>query len=206
MAKHSGGTCKKCRRVKEKLLLKGDKCYSAKCPVTKRPYAPGQHGRLPSRISDYAVRLREKQKARQIYGIAERQFESYFDKAEKGKGVTGENLLALLERRLDNVIYRLGFATSRSAARQLVRHGHINVNRKKVNIPSYQVRVGEAISIGEKSKERVKKLIEAASERKPPAWLSLDEGKLEGKIVRVPMREEIDTLIEEHMIIEYYSR
>ena len=206
MGRYTEASCKLCRRAKEKLYLKGEKCFSAKCPVSKRPYAPGEHGKKPSRISEYGLRLRMKQNAKRIYGLLERQFENYFVRAERGKGVTGSNLLILLERRLDNVVYRLGFGDSRAEARQLVRHGHIMVNGKKVNIPSYRVKAGETISVKEKTRDRIKKVLEANPEKKPPAWLSVDPDKVEGKILRIPQRDEIDTLIEEHLIVEFYSR
>lgn len=208
MGRRTGASCKLCRRAKEKLYLKGEKCFSAKCPISRRPYAPGEHGKLPSRmrISEYGLRLRMKQNAKQIYGLLERQFEKYFEQAERGKGVTGSNLLILLERRLDNVVYRLGFGGSRAEARQLVRHGHIMVNGKKVNIPSYRVKAGETISVKEKSRDQIKKVLEANPEKKPTAWLTLDSDEIEGKILRIPQRDEIDTLIEEHLIVEFYSR
>jgi len=206
MGRYTGAACKKCRRAKEKLFLKGDKCYSAKCPVKKRAYPPGQHGKAPSRLSEYGIRLREKQKARQIYGISERQFENYFDKAARSRGVKGTNLLVLLERRLDNIVYRLGLCKSRREARQFVKHGHVMVKGKKMNVPSYQMRTGEKLVVLEHSAPRVKKLLEEGAERKPPEWLELDKSKLEAKVLRYPQRDEIDTLVEDHLIIEYYSR
>jgi small subunit ribosomal protein S4 len=209
MGRFTGSPCKQCRRAKEKLFLKGGKCYLAKCPVTKRPYAPGQHGNAPTRpmrLSEYGLRLREKQEAKQIYGLTETQFNGYFFKAEKAKGITGENLLVLLEKRLDNVAYRLGLAHSRAAARQLVRHRHVKVNGGLVNIPSYQVKAGDVINIKDKSAPTVKKTVEAMPERKSPDWLSLDKDKLEGKILRIPARDDIDTLVEEQLIVEFYSR
>jgi len=206
MGRFTGAPCKQCRRAKEKLFLKGDKCYLAKCPVMKRPYAPGQHGNLPTRLSEYGLRLREKQEAKQIYALTETQFKGYFEKAERAKGITGTNLLVLLEKRLDNVTYRLGLTSSRAAARQLVRHRHVKVNGRLVNIPSYQVKAGDIITVKDKSAPVVKKTIEAMHERKSPDWLVLDEEKLEGKVLRVPQRDDIDTLIEEQMIVEFYSR
>lgn len=206
MGRHTASTCKQCRRAKEKLYLKGDKCFSAKCPVLKRPYAPGQHGKAPIRISDFGMRLREKQKARQIYGLSETQFKNYFTKARRAKGITGSMLLELLERRLDNVVYRLGLASSRAGARQLVRHGHIIVNGKKTNIPSFKVKSGNLIVVKEKDAPFVKKTIGAFSERKVPGWLEMNKEKLEGKMLRSPLREDIDTLVDEQKIVEYYSR
>jgi small subunit ribosomal protein S4 len=207
MSKLGAAKCKLCRRAKGKLFLKGERCYSAKCAITRRPYVPGQHGPTQrGRLSDYGVRLREKQKARQTYGLTERQFENYFEKAVELKGVAGTNLLILLERRLDNVAYRLGLSVSRIGARQLVRHGHVRVNGRKVDIPSFQVRVGDVIVPSEKAKPKLTKQLETAAERKHPNWVSFDEAKLEGKILRLPERGEIDTLLEEQKVIEYYSR
>ncbi len=207
MSKMVAAKCKLCRRAKDKLFLKGERCYSAKCAITKRPYAPGQHGPTArERLSDYAMRLREKQKARQMYGLTERQFENYFEKAVELKGVAGSNLLMLLERRLDNVAYRLGLSASRMGARQLVRHGHVRVNGKKVNIPSFQVKIGDVIAPSDKAKPKLTKQLETAAERKQPDWVAFDEGKLEGKILRLPERADIDSLLEEQKIIEYYSR
>jgi small subunit ribosomal protein S4 len=205
MGRHIQATCKLCRREGEKLFLKGEKCFTEKCPFSHRSYAPGQHGRLPARVSEYRIRLREKQKARRIYGLSERQFANYFEKASRKKGATGERLLELLEMRLDNVVYRLGFATSRAAARQLVRHRGILVNDHLVSIPSYQVRVGEVIKVAPKRVKLAKESLEKFPDRITPAWLALT-GEAEGKVVAVPKREEIDTPIEENLIVEYYSR
>jgi len=205
MGRHIQPTCKLCRREGEKLFLKGEKCFTEKCPFSRRPFAPGQHGRLPVRVSEYRIRLREKQKARRIYGLSERQFANYFEKASRKKGATGERLLELLEMRLDNVVYRLGFATSRAAARQLVRHRGILVNDHLVSIPSYQVRVGEVIKVAPKRVKLAKESLEKFPDRITPAWLALT-GEAEGKVVAVPKREEIDTPIEENLIVEYYSR
>lgn len=208
MARYSGPVCRLCRREGAKLFLKGDRCYSDKCGIDRRGYAPGQHGQGRKKTSEYGIQLREKQKARRMYGILEKQFENYFEKAERQGGIAGENLLRLLERRLDNVVYRLGFAASRPEARQLVRHGHFTVNDRRVNIPSFQVRVGDVIKIREKSAElpRIKELIEAAAHKTPPAWLELQVDQLLGKVVAIPSREEIDAPIEEHLIVELYSR
>lgn len=208
MARYSGPVCRLCRREGAKLYLKGDRCYSDKCGIDRKGYAPGLHGQGRKKISEYGIQLREKQKARRMYGILEKQFRNYFAKADRQPGVTGENLLRLLERRLDNVIYRLGFASSRPEARQLVRHGHFTVNGAKVNIPSYSVKVGDVIKIREKSGElpRIKELVEQAAHKTPPAWLEIELDQLQGKVVAIPSREEIDAPIEEHLIIELYSR
>lgn len=206
MGRYILAVCRQCRRAKEKLYIKGDKCALAKCPVVKRPYAPGQHGKAPTRVSDFGMRLREKQKARQIYGLSETQFKNYFAKARTAKGITGSILLELLERRLDNVVYRLGLSTSRAGARQLVRHGHILVNGRKTNIPSFQVKPGNILLVKEKTAAMVKKVMGAAQEKKAPAWLELNGEKLEGKVIRTPLRQDIDTLIDEQKIVEYYSR
>lgn len=209
MARYTGPVCRLCRREGEKLFLKGAKCNTAKCPVDRRGYPPGQHGqgRRPRRASEYGTQLREKQKLRRIYGVLEGQFESYYQKATKSKGVTGEALLVLLETRLDNIAYRLGFASSRPAARQLVMHGHIEVNGQKVDIPSAQVREGDVISVREKSRGLgvIKESVAGASSR-VPSWLEVDEEALTGKLDRLPTREEIDVRVEEHLIVEFYSR
>jgi len=207
MGRYTRPTCRLCRREGEKLFLKGEKCASEKCPIKKRPYAPGQHGKTTiSKFSDYKVRLREKQKARRIYGISERQFENYFIDARKSKGVTGEKLLETLERRLDNVVYRLGFATTRNEGRQLVRHGHFLVNDRKVNIPSYQVKPQNIIKVKAGSVERIKKNIDKLKERKVPKWLSLDEAAMNAKVEAIPKRDDIDAAIDDMLIVEYYSR
>lgn len=208
MARYTGPVCRQCRREGVKLYLKGDKCYGDKCAFSKRGYAPGQHGQGRKKVSEYGIQLREKQKARRIYGILERQFRAYFDKAERQKGVTGENLLVLLERRLDNVVYRLGFAASRTQARQLVRHGHFTVNGHRVNIPSYLIKPGDSIQIAENSKESplIKEHFENLSQKSVPAWLEMSAQDMSGKVVRYPNREEIDVPIEEHFIVELYSR
>lgn len=209
MARYTGPVCKLCRREGTKLYLKGDRCYTAKCAIDKRPYAPGQHGQNTRRkLSEYGLQLREKQKARRIYGILEKQFENYFDKAEHQKGVTGENLLRLLERRLDNVVYRLGLAASRAEARQLVKHNHFTLNGHKANIPSMLVKVGDVIQVKEKSLNspgftEVKEII---AQKNPPEWLDLDKNNLTGRVVALPNREQIDVPIEDHLIVELYSR
>lgn len=208
MARYTEAVCRLCRREGVKLYLKGDRCYSDKCAVDRKSYAPGQHGQSRKKVSEYGLQLREKQKARRIYGILEKQFRGYFKKAERQKGITGENLLRLLERRLDNVVYRLGYASSRIEARQLVRHGHFTVNGKRVNIPSYLVEVGDVIKVAEKSAKspKFKELAEAAAHKTPPAWLESNVAGLEGRVLAFPSREEIDTGIEEHLIVELYSK
>lgn len=208
MARYTGSVCRLCRREGLKLYLKGDRCYTTKCGVDRRTYAPGQHGQGRKKVSEYGLQLREKQKTRRIYGILEGQFRHYFDKAERQPGVTGENLLYLLERRLDNVIYRLGLGSSRNEARQLVRHGHFTVNGRKVNIPSYLLRVGDVVAVREKSKEspRIKELMERAADRTPPAWLEFEADQASARVVAIPVRDQIDTPVQEHLIVELYSR
>ena len=208
MARYTGSVCKLCRREGEKLFLKGERCYSDKCSVSRRNYVPGQHGKGRKKISEYGLQLRMKQKARRYYGILEGQFHHYFEMAERKQGVTGENLLRILESRLDNVVYRLGWASSRAEARQLVVHGHFLVNGKKVDIPSYLLRAGEVVAVSAKSKEstKVKAVLEANSGRPVPAWLDLNREALEAKVVNLPAREEIDTPVEEQLIVEFYSK
>ncbi len=208
MARYTGPVCRLCRREGAKLFLKGDRCYTDRCPVNRRSYAPGEHGQMRKKVSEYGVQLREKQKARRIYGVLEAQFRRYFEKAEKSRGVTGEMLLQLLERRLDNVVYRMGLAPSRADARQSIRHGHFTVNGSKVNIPSYLVRVGDQIAVREKSREmaKFKEAAESIRGRAIPQWLSVDADTLTGSIVRLPNREDIDVPIQEHLIVELYSR
>jgi small subunit ribosomal protein S4 len=207
MARYTDAVCRLCRREGVKLYLKGEKCYSDKCPVVKRATPPGQHGLSRRKVSEYGVQLREKQKARRFYGVLEGQFERYFELASRKKGVTGEILLQTLERRLDNVVYRMGFAGSRAEARQVVKHSHIDVNGRKVNIPSYLVREGDVISVREGSKDhkRVKELT-AAGTRTVSAWLSVEAEALRGTVVRLPNRDEIDAPVQEHLIVELYSR
>lgn len=205
MGRHTNATCKLCRREKEKLFLKGEKCATEKCPFGRRSYAPGQHGQRPSRPSEYGIRLREKQKARRIYGLTEKQFERYFTEASRKKGATGEKLMELLERRLDNVVFRLGLVTSRQAARQVVRHGGIMVNDGCVDVPSFQVKPGQVIKVNAKAQKLVKTMMEKIPDHTPPVWLSLT-GEQEGKVVSLPKREDIDTVLEDHYIVEYYSR
>ncbi|CDF58859.1 30S ribosomal protein S4 [Thermobrachium celere] len=206
MARYTGPSCKLCRREGVKLYLKGDRCYSDKCALARRPYAPGQHGHNKKKLTNYGLQLREKQKAKRIYGVLESQFRRYYEEAERQKGITGENLLRLLELRLDNVIFRLGFASSRAEARQLVRHGHFTVNGKKVNIPSYQVRVNDEIAVREKSRssEKFKALMQV--ETNVPKWLTVDKENMVGRVVSLPQREDIDIPVNETLIVELYSK
>lgn len=208
MARYTGPVCRLCRREGEKLYLKGDRCYSDKCAIVRRAYAPGQHGQSRPKASEYGVQLREKQKVRRLYGVLERQFRNYFEVADKKAGVTGENFLKILESRLDNVVYRLGFATSRNEARQLILHGHIVVNGRRVNIPSYLISVGETIEVQEKSKNiaRMKEIKELNENYKAPSWLDVNILDLSGKVIAEPKRDEIDIPIQEHLIVEFYSR
>ena len=209
MGRYIGPVCRLCRREGVKLYLKGERCYSPKCAMERRPYPPGQHGQKRARRpSDYAVRLREKQKLRRIYGISERQFRNLFEEASKKKGVTGSVFLGLLESRLDNVVYRLGFAVSRRQARQLVRHGHITVNGRRVDLPSYRVRPGDEIAVAEKSRnlERIRQNLEAMKGRKVGPWLSLDVEGMKGKFLRLPDREDLALPVNEQLVIEFYSR
>ncbi|HRU40630.1 MAG TPA: 30S ribosomal protein S4 [Candidatus Diapherotrites archaeon] len=208
MARYTDAKCRLCRREGSKLYLKGDRCYTDKCAIARRAYAPGQHGQSRKKASGYGIQLREKQKVRRIYGILEKQFRAYFEEAERQKGVTGENLLRLLELRLDNVVYRMGFGDSRAEARQLVRHGHFTVNGKKVDIPSYQTGLNDLIAVkpGSKSTEKFKELAENAAGKTAPQWLSINAEMMEARIVALPAREDIDLPIEEHLIVELYSR
>lgn len=208
MARYTGAVCRLCRREGRKLFLKGDRCYSDKCGVARRAYAPGQHGQGRKKVSEYGLQLRAKQSTRRYYGVLENQFKHYYELAEKKPGKTGEALLAILESRLDNVIYRLGFANSRAEARQLVVHRHFLVDGKKVNIPSYLTKVGQVITICDKSKqsEKFKSILEANSSRPIPKWLDVDKNTLEAKIIAVPTREDIDLEVEETLIVELYSK
>ncbi|SCG84076.1 30S ribosomal protein S4 A [Proteiniborus sp. DW1] len=207
MARYTGPVCRLCRREGQKLYLKGDKCFTDKCPVTRRNYAPGQHGQGRKKLSNYGMQLREKQKVRRYYGISETQMRKYFGMAEKTVGITGENLLKILESRLDNVVYRLGLAASRPEARQLVTHGHFRVNGKKVDIPSYLISVGDTIEVkeGSKSSPRFKELQEGF-QGNVVAWLQMDIENMLGKVVSEPSREDIDLPIQEHLIVELYSK
>ena len=207
MARYTGSSCRLCRREGQKLFLKGERCYSSKCAIEKRNYAPGQHGQnRKSKQSDYGLQLREKQKAKRFYGLLETQFRNYFDKAAKKKGPAGENLLILLETRLDNVVFRMGFASSRKEARQLVRHGHFTVNGKKVDIPSAAVKAGDVVKVKEKStaSPKFKEIRDMAIST--PSWITVDVDKLEGKVIALPTRADIDTPIAEHLIVELYSK
>ena len=209
MARYIEDSCRVCRREGEKLFLKGSRCYTDKCAITRRAYAPGQHGQKRKKQSEYGMQLREKQKAKAFYGVLESQFRKYFEEASRRKGVTGTNLLQILESRLDNVVYRMGLATSRAQARQLVRHGHFTVNGHKVDIPSYLTRVGDEIKVRESSlnSEIFKQIVEANENGRPvPTWLEADLGNKSGKVVAVPTREEIDLPVQEQLIVELYSK
>lgn len=208
MARYIGSKCRLCRREGEKLFIKGEKCYSSKCPIESRPFPPGQHGQRRTRLSDYALQLREKQKMRRIYGVLEGQFRRYYKEADRIKGSTGENLLILLEGRLDNVVYRMGFGVSRTEARQLIRHNGITVNGSKVNIPSFQVSSGDVVAVSEKSKNqlRVKAAIETAEQRGFPEWIDVDTKKFEGVYKTVPERSDLPAEIQEQLVVELYSK
>ena len=207
MARYTGAVCRLCRREGQKLFLKGDRCYTDKCAMNSRAFAPGQHGQGRKKMSEYGTQLREKQKAKRYYGVLESQFHDYFEMANKKAGMTGENLLSILETRLDNVVYRLGFAMSRAEARQLVLHGHFTVNGKKVNIPSYLVKVGDVVELkeGSRSLDKFKGSLEANASRVVPKWLEMDKNNV-AKVVAEPAREDIDLPIEEHLIVELYSK
>ena len=208
MARYKDEQCRRCRREGQKLFLKGERCYSDKCSISRRNYAPGQHGQKRAKLSEYGTQLREKQKKKAYYGVGEKQFRKYFEMATKRKGVPGENLLQILESRLDNVVYRLGFGTSRAQARQFVTHAQFEVNGKKVNIPSYLVKAGDVITVRENKKDNttLKANVEESEKRPVPAWLEKDSEKLSGKVVRLAVREDIDIPIEEHLIVELYSK
>lgn len=209
MARYTGPVCRLCRREGMKLFLKGERCYTGKCGIDRRAFAPGQHGQARAKKpTEYGLQLREKQKARRLYGVMEKQFRHYFDVAARKKGMAGENLLVLLERRLDNVVFHLGFASSRPEARQLVNHGHFTINGKKVDIASYSIRVGEIIAVkeGSKSSPRIKLLLENLGSRTVPGWLSLDANIAAGTVIALPTREDIQIPIQEHLIVEKYSR
>jgi len=208
MARYTGPDCRLCRREGAKLFLKGDRCYSANCAMNKRAVAPGQHGAARKKVTEYATQLREKQKAKRIYGVSEKQFHMYYVEADRRNGVTGENMLSLLERRLDNVVYRLGFGVSRSQARQLVNHAHITVNGKKVNIPSYIVKAGDVVAVKENKVNNT--FFKELKERKPngtlPKWLEVNMENLSGKVIALPVREDISMDIREQLIVELYSK
>ncbi|MDP3723642.1 MAG: 30S ribosomal protein S4 [Candidatus Omnitrophota bacterium] len=209
MGRYLGPSCRLCRREGMKLFLKGTKCYTPKCPVEKRAFPPGQHGQMRVRLSDYGIQLREKQKVKRMYGVLERQFKRYFSIAQKAKGVTGQMLLELLERRLDNILYRMGFATSRREAREIVRHRAVTVNGRLVDIPSYPVRVGDVIQAVERWKSRVtliKGNLERTKDRPSPAWIQLDAEQFKGTILRMPQKEDIGLPIQEQLIVELYSK
>ncbi len=208
MARYTGAVCRQCRREGQKLFLKGERCYSDKCAIDRRNYVPGQHGQSRKKVSEYGLQLRAKQKAKRFYGVLESQFAKYYEMADRKAGMTGENLLRILESRLDNVVYRLGFASSRAEARQLVVHGHYTVNGKKVNIPSYLLKEDDVVSINEASRqsEKIKAVLEACGARPVPIWLELDRNTLEAKVTRLPNREDIDLDVEETLIVELYSK
>jgi small subunit ribosomal protein S4 len=209
LARYTGSVCRICRRENLKLFLKGDRCYSDKCAFDRRGYAPGEHGqRRKGKASDYGVQLREKQKVKRMFGLSEKQFHLCFEKADRQKGITGTNLLVLLERRLDNVVYRLGFASSRSQGRHFVRHNHFLVNGKKVNVPSYLIKIGDEVTVGEKSK-KVKAFtdaIEAVVRSGVPQWLELDKAQMKGVVKSYPAREDLTTPMQEQLIVELYSK
>lgn len=208
MARYIDEQCRRCRREGQKLFLKGARCYSDKCSISRRNYAPGQHGQKRAKLSEYGTQLREKQKTKAYYGVGEKQFRKYFEMAANSKEKTGDKLLTLLESRLDNVVYRLGFASSRAQARMLVTHATFDVNGRKVNIPSFLVKPGDVISVREIEKENgaVKTAVEENEARPVPTWLEKEEGKLSGKVIKLASREDIDLPIEEHLIVEYYSK
>ena len=208
MARYTESVCKQCRREGQKLFLKGQRCYTDKCAVGRRAYAPGQHGQGRHKTSEYGLQMRAKQMTKRFYGVLESQFRKYYDMAAKKQGKTGEEMLTLLERRLDNVVYRLGWASSRPEARQFVTHGHVSVNGKRVDIPSYLTSAGEVVSIMEKSRksEKMKGVLEANASRPVPKWLDVNRETLEGKVVALPTREEIDLPVDETLIVEYYSK
>jgi small subunit ribosomal protein S4 len=208
MARYTGAVCKLCRREGQKLFLKGERCYSDKCSIGIRAYAPGQHGQGRKKSSEYGIQLRAKQRARRFYGVQEAQFHHYFEIAERKQGITGENLLQILESRLDNVVYRAGFASSRAEARQLVGHGHFEVNGKRVDIASYLTKAGDVVAICEKSKasEKFKAVLEANGSKPVPEWLDVDKTALTAKVVNLPERAQIEAPVEEQLIVEFYSK
>ncbi len=208
MARYRESVCRLCRREGLKLFLKGDRCYSEKCAFERREYAPGDHGQMRKKPSDYGVQLRAKQKLKRMYGLLEKQFHSYFEKADRQKGITGTNLLVLLERRLDNMVFRMGFASSRTEARQLVRHYHFSVNGKKVNIPSYLVKVGDEIEVREGSRKvsTIMESLESVARRGIPQWLTLDKGNFKGAVRMFPTREELTMPVQEQLVVELYSK
>lgn len=208
MARYTGAVCRLCRREGQKLFLKGERCYSEKCSVGIRGYAPGQHGQGRKKSSEYGMQLRAKQTARRFYGVQENQFHHYFEIAERKQGITGDNLLKILESRLDNVVYRVGFASSRAEARQLVGHGHFEVNGKRVDIASYLLKAGDVVSICEKSRgsEKIKAVVEANSARPVPQWIDVDREQLIAKVIALPTRDQIEAPVDEQLIVEFYSK
>lgn len=208
MARYTGAVCRLCRREGQKLFLKGERCYSEKCSVGLRGYAPGQHGQGRKKSSEYGMQLRAKQTARRFYGVQENQFHHYFEIAERKQGITGDNLLRILESRLDSVVYRVGFASSRAEARQLVGHGHYEVNGKRVDIASYLLKAGDVVSICEKSRasEKIKAVVEANSARPVPEWIDVDRNNLSAKVIALPTREQIEAPVDEQLIVEFYSK
>ena len=206
MARYTGPSCKLCRREGQKLFLKGERCYGSKCSFEKRAYAPGQHGKDRKKASNYGLQLREKQKAKRFYGLQETQFRNYFEKAVRKQGITGENLLIMLETRLDNTVFRMGFASSRKEARQLVTHGHFTLNGKKVDIPSLQVKAGDVIAVKAKSTDSPKFKEIKEMTISTPDWVSMDTDKLQGRVLSIPTRSQIDTPVAEHLIVELYSK
>lgn len=208
MARYTGAVCKLCRREGQKLFLKGERCYSDKCAIDRRAYAPGQHGQDRKKVSEYGLQLRAKQKAKRFYGVLESQFATYFDMATRQNGMAGENLLRILESRIDNVVYRLGWASSRAEARQLVRHGHYTLNGHKANIPSILLKAGDVLTVAEGSRtsEKMKAVVEANGSRPVPKWLEANQETLVGKVVSLPNRDDIDLDVEEHLIVELYSK
>jgi small subunit ribosomal protein S4 len=208
MARYTGAVCRLCRREGQKLFLKGERCYSDKCSVALRGYAPGQHGQGRKKSSEYGMQLRAKQTARRFYGVQENQFHHYFEIAERKQGITGDNLLRILESRLDNVVYRVGFASSRAEARQLVGHGHFEVNGKRVDIASYLLKAGDVVSICEKSRgsEKIKAVVEANSARPVPQWIDINRDQLTAKVIALPTRDQIEAPVDEQLIVEFYSK
>lgn len=208
MARYTGAVCRLCRREGLKLFLKGERCYTDKCAIERRNYPPGEHGQGRVKFSEYSVQLREKQKLRRMYGVLEGQFRRYFEMADRAKGVTGETLLQLLERRLDNIVYRVGFATSRSEARQLVRHGHFRVNGRKVNVPSYLVRAGDTVSVRDRSQKvtRIQGALELAQRRGVPDWLEVTPESFAGRVKALPVRSDLTMPINEKLVVELYSK
>jgi small subunit ribosomal protein S4 len=208
VARYTGALCRICRREGEKLFLKGDRCYTEKCAIDRRKYPPGQHGQAYRKLSDYGIQLREKQKVRKIYGLLEREFRLYFFEAERKKGITGEVLLQLLESRLDNMVYRMGFVPNRRKARQLVTHGHFLVNGKQASLPSYEVKAGDFVEVKESSRDipEITDSLSKAEHRGIPPWVEVDSANMKGKVVHIPSREEIQLPVQEQLVVELYSK